>query len=129
MVKEPCHVLVVDHDRHTADNAVTLLHIWGHEAEAAYSGEHAIATARGFDADVIVMDLAMPHMNAIAEQLRGLCPGAKFVGLTGFVQADIVRRSREAGLADVLSKPTTAAELQDAVDTQCGERAELSTPA
>jgi DNA-binding NarL/FixJ family response regulator len=63
----------------------------------------------------------MPDMNGfdVAKELRRICPRAKFLALTGFTQADIVRRSRDAGFAKVLIKPATARELKEAVDTEC----------
>ncbi len=121
MNNEPCKVLVVDDERDNANSIVMLLQLWGHEAEAAYSGEDAIAKALTVDPDVVIVDIVMPEMNGfdVVRELRRICPGAKFLALTGFTQADIVRRSRDAGFAKVLFKPATAKELKEAVETEC----------
>ena len=91
-----CKVLVVDDERVTADSCVTLLQVWGHEAEAAYSAEDAISKATALDPDVVLMDIAIPDMNGfdLANELRRYCPTAKFVAITGLAPADIVRRWR-----------------------------------
>jgi CheY-like chemotaxis protein len=118
---DSCRVLVVDADRENANSSVTLLQLWGHEAEAAYSAEDAIAKALALDPDVVLVDLVTPTTNGtgIANELRQVCPAAKFLATTGFARADIVRRSREAGIATVLMKPVPAKVLQEAVETEC----------
>ena len=121
MNKESCKVLVVDDERDNADTTVVLLQMWGHEAEAAYSSEDAISKAMALDPDVVLMDIGMPVMNGfdLAQELRRYCPAAKFVALTGYTRADIVRQARDAGFARVLTKPATAKVLEQAVETEC----------
>ena len=125
MSSETCKVLVVDDERDTADTAVILLRLWGHEAEAAYSAEDAVSKAFVLDPDVVLVDLVMPEVNGfdLAKELRSICPAAKFLATTGFTQADIVRRSREAGFAKVLFKPAPARVLKEAVDSECAAAA------
>jgi YesN/AraC family two-component response regulator len=67
------------------------------------------------------MDIAMPVMNGfdLAKELRKYCSGAKFMALTGFTQADIVRRAREAGFERVLIKPAPAKAIEEAVGSAC----------
>jgi CheY-like chemotaxis protein len=119
--QQSCKVLVVDDNQDSADSTVMLLQIWGHEAVAAYSAERAISTARSFDPDVVLMDIGMPEMDGfdIAKELRTFCPDVRVVAITGFTQADIVRRSREAGFNGVLVKPAETKALKEVVDTQC----------
>jgi CheY-like chemotaxis protein len=123
--KEPCKVLVVDEDRHSADNTVTLLQMWGHEAEPAYSAEDAVAMAKGLDPDVILLDLGRAPTNGfdLVGELRGCCPEVRLVAITGFTAADIVRRTRAAGFDKVLLKPAPAREIKEAVETECAATA------
>ncbi len=120
MSKEPCKVLVVDEDRNNADTSVMLLQMWGHEAEAAYSNEDALAKARTLDPDVIVIDLGRPvgHAFDLAAELRRCCPEAKLVALATLASGDIVRRTRAAGFHNLLLKPAPAKKLKEAVDTE-----------
>jgi CheY-like chemotaxis protein len=119
--KEPCKVLVVDDERDTADTAVMLLRLWGHEAEAAYSADDAMSKAFDLDPDVVLVDLVMPETNGLdlAKELRAVCPDAKFLAITGFTRADIVRRAHEAGFERVLLKPAPASVLQQVVESEC----------
>ena len=89
MKNESCKVLVVDDERDNANTIVSLLQLWGHEAEAAYSGEDAISKALTLDPDVVLIDIVMPEMNGfdLAKELRQVCPGAKFLALTGFTRS------------------------------------------
>jgi len=123
--KESCKVLVVDEDRNNADTTIVLLQMWGHEAEAAYAADDAVAKARAFDPDVILIDLGRPAVQGfdLAKELRRHSPAAKLLAITSFTADDIVRRTRDAGFEKVLFKPTPAKRLQEAVETEC------STPA
>jgi CheY-like chemotaxis protein len=129
--EEPCKVLVVDPERQAADSSVTLLELWGHQAEAAYSAEDAVAKAKTLDPDVILLDVGIAFSNGVdlSNELRQSCPAAKFVALTGFTQDDIVRRSRNAGFAKVLFKPTPVRNLKEAVESQCDAASGTQTPA
>jgi CheY-like chemotaxis protein len=121
MNETPCKVLVVDVERNDADSNVSLLQLWGHEAEAAYSAEDAIAKAVSLDPDVILMDIEMPVMAGLdlAKELRKACPAARFLALTGYTRTDIVRRARAAGFERVLEKPVPAKSIKEAVDASC----------
>ena len=121
MNKEPCKVLVVDEDRDNADTTLMLLQMWGHEAEAVYSAEDALAAATTFDPDVVLIDLGRPIVKGfdLAGELRRCCPTAKLVAVTAFTSADIVPRVRDAGFEKVLFKPAPAKQIKESVDTEC----------
>jgi len=122
--KEPCKVLVVDEDRDNTDTTVTLLQMWGHEAEPAYSPDQAISKASVFDPDVILIDLGRPIVNGLhlADELRRCCPDAKLVAITAFTAEHIVRKTRDAGFEKVLFKPAPAKRLKEAVETECAAK-------
>ncbi len=118
---EPCKVLVVDDNRDSADSAVLLLELWGHEAVAVYSGADCITTAQSFDPDVVLMDIGLPGKDGfgVKEELDRICPGVRVVALTGYTQASILRRTRESGFADRLVKPVEPTELKQTVKREC----------
>jgi CheY-like chemotaxis protein len=124
--KEPCKVLVVDEDRDNADTTMMLLQMWGHEAEAVYSTEDALAAATTLDPDVVLLDLGRPIVNGLdlAQELRRHCPTAKLVAITAFTAADIVPRTRDAGFEQVLFKPAPAQQIKEAVDAECATTTE-----
>jgi CheY-like chemotaxis protein len=116
-----CRVLVLDEDRHNADATTDLLHLWGHEAEAAYSPEDALTKAPAFDPDVILMDLGRIVANGLdlARELRSCCPEAKLLAITNYSAGDIVRRTRHVGINQVLQKPVPARLVKEAVENEC----------
>jgi len=68
----PLRVLVVEDDPDTADSMQILLELLGYQAGVAYSGIAAVPTARHFQPDVVLCDLALPGMDgfAVAAALR-----------------------------------------------------------
>lgn len=121
MTTSSCKVLVVDDNHDAADSVVILLQLWGHEAVAAYSGQQCIEIAKRFDPDVVLMDLGLPGQDgfAVKGEVARICPGVRVVALTGYSQADIVRRTRDEGFAAHLTKPVEAPQLENAVKQQC----------
>ena len=121
MTTDSCKVMVVDDNHDVADSAVMLLHSWGHEAIAVYTGEECLAKAKDFDPDVILMDIGLPGVDGFdcKDHVERICPGVRVVALTGYTQAHIVRRARAEGFAGHLLKPVEGAELKSAVKDQC----------
>jgi two-component system CheB/CheR fusion protein len=100
-------VLVVDDNRDAADSLSLLLQTQGHEVQTAYDGEEALAMARRFGADLVLLDIGLPLMNGfeVAKRLRSGGSAARLVALTGYGQPEDLRRSREAGFDGHLVKP------------------------
>jgi two-component system CheB/CheR fusion protein len=65
-------VLIVDDDRDNARSMAVLLESMGQETSVALEGEGALAAAREFQPQVVLMDLSMPGMGGveIAQRLR-----------------------------------------------------------
>lgn len=100
-------VLVVDDNRDAAESLAMILD--EHEVQCAFDAEAAIAVARTFHADVVILDIGLPGMSgyALARQLRGTpeTAHAVLVALSGFGAAEDRVRSREAGCAQHFVKP------------------------
>jgi len=92
----------------------------------ASNGEEAIALAREFKPDVIVMDVKMPIMDDItaAEHIakERLAP---VVLLTAFSQTELVERARDAGAMAYVVKPFTPADLLPAVEIAASRFVEI----
>jgi CheY-like chemotaxis protein len=110
------HVLVVDDNVDTAETLAMLLQGWGHEVHLAHDGPGAIRAAQAYQPDTVLLDIRLPGMDGyqVAERLRtqaGL-EKARLVGITGYESEQDRRRSQEAGLERLLTKPVDPAMLE-----------------
>jgi len=107
----PCRrVLVVDDNEDAARTLARLLsRLHGQEVRIAYDGATALATAKDFRPELVLLDIGMPGMDGyeVAKRLRPTpeAQGALFVAVTGWGQESDRARSREAGFDLHLVKP------------------------
>jgi two-component system, cell cycle response regulator DivK len=82
--------------------------------------------------DLVLTDIAMPRMDGInmVRRLREQeCTRTiPVVAITGHVVADLPERAREAGCAEVVSKPCSPDALVNLVNRYIGRRADDRTP-
>lgn len=117
-------VLIVDDNRHMRVLVKELLHAMGFKLIAeASDGIEAFEILRGFPADLIVCDWAMPTLDGI-EFLRLLrtapdspTPDACFIMLTGHTERPNIIEARQAGIDGFLAKPISAKALYEHVTT------------
>jgi signal transduction histidine kinase/ActR/RegA family two-component response regulator len=102
-------VLVVDDN---VDAAMTLAEgvaLDGHEVRMAHDGPSALAVAREFSPEVVLLDIGLPGMDGyeVVRRLRELpqSRGALIVALTGFGQQSDRQRALAAGFDEHLVKP------------------------
>jgi CheY-like chemotaxis protein len=129
VTKEPSpavkRVLVVDDDSGVVETVGKLLRSEGFEVVSAGDGAEALAQARQFVPDVIILDLTLPSLEAGAGQLDGfgvmkwfslrLPKSIPVIVLTGR-QDNSTRREAEAlGASAFIGKPFIPHELLSAV--------------
>jgi CheY-like chemotaxis protein len=113
----PLRVIVVDDNPDAADSLVRLLNARGHEAVAVYGPRQALSLAGTIEPDVVLLDIGLPEIDGyeVARRMRAAGSSWRLVALTGYGQADDVRRALEAGFDAHLTKPVTLAELEGAL--------------
>ena len=108
-------ILVVDDSVDSAETLGELLKIWGHDVRLAHDGPEAVAAARDYRPEVILLDIGLPGMDgfAVAAQLReeGL-GGRMLVALTGYGEQQDRDRTLRAGFDHHLVKPISPDTLQ-----------------
>lgn len=113
-------VLVVDDDHDTAEAFAEMLAAVGHETEFALDGPSAIAIAKAFLPQLILLDVALPDMDGyeVARQPRvePCLSGAVLVAVTGSSGATWEHKAREAGFHHYLVKPVALAALQELLE-------------
>ena len=124
---EPQRILVAD-DNHDAAEALSLqLQLAGHDVRTAHDGAEAVAIARTFDPDIVLLDLGMPKMDGYeaARQLRLRSTEGRrltLIALTGWGQQQDRDRTADAGFDEHLVKPVAEAQLFKALAAAAGKR-------
>ena len=108
-------ILIVDDNRDAADTLGLLLDLSGYLVRKAYEGSTAIALAREFVPEVVLLDIGLPGMDGfeVAKHLREarLGPDATFVAVTGYAEPALLHQSQRAGFRHHLVKPVDIDEL------------------
>jgi len=96
--------------------AVRMLERLGHHVDVVGDGREAVAAARGFPYDLILMDCQMPELDGYeaAGQIRKIEGEARrtpIVAMTANAMQGDRERCLEAGMDDYLSKPVRTQEL------------------
>jgi len=110
-------ILVVDDAPAAAETLASLLAAMGHQVRTALSAATALEMVRVERPEVVIADIAMPHMDGyeLARRLRRE-PGLEhllLVALTGYGQQRDQRQAIEAGFDHHLVKPASAEVLRD----------------
>jgi CheY-like chemotaxis protein len=115
MRTKPLRVLVVDDEPDVADTLALVLQAEGYNVRVAYEGWEAVWAAEEFRPDVVLLDLAMPHLHGfdVARLLRGQAglADALLVAVTGHADEQSRRGAAGAGFNHFLAKPVGWPEL------------------
>ena len=113
-------VLVADDETLIANTLVQILNASGFDAEAAYSGEHAVNMAQFMNPDILIADVIMGPMNGVdaAVSIKKLVPRCKVILCSGQVTSEnLVRKAEEHGHHfELLFKPVPPRELLDRLE-------------
>lgn len=108
-------ILVVDDSVDSAETLGELLKIWGHDVRLAHDGPAAVAAARDYRPEIVLLDIGLPGMDgfAVATELRKEgTAGRMLVALTGYGEPQDKERARKAGFDHHLVKPIDPDRLQ-----------------
>ena len=108
-------ILVVDDSVDSAETLGELLKIWGHDVRLAHDGPGAVAAARDYRPEVVLLDIGLPGMDgfAVAAKLREEGIGGRMlVALTGYGEQQDRDRARQVGFDHHLVKPIDPETLQ-----------------
>jgi PAS domain S-box-containing protein len=112
----PMKLLIVDDNRDGAESMAMLQELLGHQTRLAHTGPDAVAAAREFLPDVILLDIGLPGMDGyeVARRLRSmpLLADTLLIALTGYGSEEDRQRAREAGFDEHLAKPADPEHLQ-----------------
>jgi CheY-like chemotaxis protein len=116
-VLDGLHVLAVDDEQDAAMLVAEVLEATGARVTTARSVEEALSAIEATGPDVIVADLAMPHLDGfdLIQRIRGhrnaAIRGVPAAALTAFARSEDRSRALRAGFQIHLAKPIDPAEL------------------
>ena len=110
----PPRILLVDDHEDTLALFSMALERHGYVVITASSVQDALEKAREQPFDLLVSDIGLPDGSGI--DLIGRLDGVRGIALTGFGAEEDVRRSREAGFRDHLTKPVGVRQLLAAIE-------------
>ena len=108
-------ILIVDDNAQNADLLEAHLDGSGYDTRVVNSGEDALAAARDWTPDVILLDVMMPKLSGfdVCRQLRA-APGTKDVSVlmvTALDEPTDIEKAVSAGTDDFITKPINKHEL------------------
>jgi CheY-like chemotaxis protein len=116
LARKSLRILAVDDNTDAADTFAELLPLWGHQVQVAYTGPEALARAREYRPDLVLLDIGLPGMDGytVARQIRKdpSLASIRLVAVTGFGQDADRRQAQDAGFDDYLTKPVDPDELR-----------------
>jgi len=102
-------ILIADDNADGADSLAMLLQTHGHVVLTAPDGRRALELSEAFRPDVILMDMAMPHLDGLQAtreiRLRPWGARVRIIALTAWSGDAERRRTAEAGMDNHLVKP------------------------
>lgn len=114
-------VLVVEDHADTARALGALLRISGHQVHLAGTARDALSIADREPLDLVISDLGLPDATG-HDLMRELSNkwGVVGIALSGYGMEEDVRRSKDAGFVEHLTKPVSAAAIREAVVRAAG---------
>ena len=102
-------VLVVDDNADTANGMARLLKLSGHDVRIAFDADQALAVAREYRPEVMLLDIGLPGMDGyeLATALRAepWAADSVIIAVSGYGEAQARERSKKAGFNHHLVKP------------------------
>ncbi len=117
-------VLVVDDNVDMALGLAILIEASGYEVKTAHEGKSAMITARQYQPEFVILDIALPGMDGyeLARAFRGddALRDATLIAISGYGQPEDQERAREAGFDHHMLKPVDLDALLAMLAAQVG---------
>jgi two-component system, cell cycle response regulator DivK len=112
-------ILVVEDNELNLKLFCDLLRAHGYEAQAVRDGREALASARAFAPQLVVMDIQMPHISGLEliEQMKADAElrATPIMAVTAYAARGDEERIRDAGAEGYVSKPISVVRFVEAV--------------
>jgi signal transduction histidine kinase len=118
--QRPLRILLAEDNPVNRKVALRLLERMGHQVDAAWDGQQAVAAVEQTEYDLVLMDCQMPNMDGYAatRAIRRLERGRRLpiAAMTANAMPDDRQRCQEAGMDGFLAKPVSTRHLYDLLE-------------
>jgi CheY-like chemotaxis protein len=116
-VSRPLEILLVEDHGDTARILQRMLQAKGHRVETAGDVATALERMQERSFDLLLSDLGLPDRSGLElrQELHQMGRDMPSIALSGYGQDEDIRRSREAGFAEHLTKPVNFGQLEAAI--------------
>jgi signal transduction histidine kinase/CheY-like chemotaxis protein len=120
-------ILLVEDNVDARSTLLEALQLDGHRVYEAGDGESGLRTAAAVRPEVAIIDIGLPGRDGyeVATALRQTpeCPEMVLIAVTGYDQPDSMRRAREAGFDEYVTKPIAPDRLARLINAAFAARA------
>jgi CheY-like chemotaxis protein len=125
-------ILVVDDNASIAHSTAMLLRQWGHEVRVALEGASAIATARGWRPQLVLLDIGLPGMDgfdvAVTLRQEPALAACRIIAMSGLYRSGDARHLAEARVDQLIAKPLDIGFLRSLLCDAASDRSPPSMP-
>jgi len=113
-------VIIADGYHDAAESLALYLQLQGCNARTAHGGDEAIALAKHWHPDAVVVDLRLPRGFELLGRMRRECGRIRIVGVVSHMRAGDRERARESGCDVVMLKASEPAAILRALSPGAG---------
>jgi DNA-binding NtrC family response regulator len=119
-------VMIVDDEKEFTETLSERLRIREYNVTESLSGKDALEKIRGYNFDVIILDVAMPGLNGVEtlREIKKIKPLTEVIMLTGHATVESAIEGMKLGAYDYLLKPCETEELIAKIDKAYARKAE-----
>lgn len=119
-------VLVVDDEEQFVETLAERLTLRDYDVTTSLSGEDGIEKVKGYNFDVVILDVLMPGVDGIEalREIKKIKPLTEVIMLTGHATVETAIEGMKLGAFDFLIKPTETEELVEKINRAFDRKAE-----
>ena len=119
-------VLLVDDQEQFVQLMTERLTVRDYDVTSSLSGEEALEKVKGYNFDVVILDMLMPGIDGIEtlREIKSMKPLTEVIVLTGHAAVDTAIAGMKLGAFDYLEKPCETEDLASKIDKAYQRKAE-----
>ena len=119
-------VLIVDDEEEFVQSLSERLTIRDFDVTTSLSGEDALKKLKGYNFDLVILDVAMPGMDGVEvlREIKRIKPLTEVIMLTGHATVEAAIEGMKLGALDFLMKPCETEELVAKINKAYEKKAE-----